>query len=86
MQEQVVKARRAFDAADKELRAMASLNKALRQAIHTRFEKWHEFRRHIALRTKHIFQYHLSNRGYYGKVLFNHEQGTLQLRVSQGVC
>ncbi|KAH9936685.1 P-loop containing nucleoside triphosphate hydrolase protein [Fomitopsis serialis] len=27
------------------------------------------------------FQYHLSNRGYYGKVLFDHVAGTLQLKV-----
>jgi hypothetical protein len=28
-----------------------------------------------------VFQYHLSNRGYFGKVLFNHHDGTLQLKV-----
>ena len=47
-----------------------------------RLTKWHQFRRHIALRCKVYFQYHLSNRGYYGKVLFDHVAGTLQLKVS----
>ena len=28
-----------------------------------------------------VFQYHLSNRGYYGKVLFDHKEGKLELRV-----
>ena len=46
-----------------------------------RLSKWHQFRRHIALRCKVYFQYHLSNRGYYGKVLFDHVAGTLQLKV-----
>ncbi|KAF7981432.1 hypothetical protein HWV62_33431 [Athelia sp. TMB] len=46
-----------------------------------RLARWQEFRRHIALRCKLVFQYHLSNRGYYGKVLFDHNAGTLQLKV-----
>ena len=48
-----------------------------------RLTKWHQFRRHIALRCKVYFQYHLSNRGYYGKVLFDHVAGTLQLKVGK---
>jgi hypothetical protein len=47
-----------------------------------RIARWQDFRMHIALRCKHVFQYHLSQRGYYGKILFNHENGSLQLRVS----
>ncbi|KAH9926088.1 P-loop containing nucleoside triphosphate hydrolase protein [Amylocystis lapponica] len=54
---------------------------ALRRSVKTRLTKWHEFRRHIALRCKVYFSYHLSNRGYYGKVLFDHVNGTLQLKV-----
>ncbi|KAH9049872.1 P-loop containing nucleoside triphosphate hydrolase protein [Lactarius hengduanensis] len=54
---------------------------ALKQSLRLRLEKWHDFRRHIAFRCKVVFQYHLSNRGYFGKVLFNHHDGTLQLRV-----
>jgi hypothetical protein len=77
----VTRAKEAHDAAQRELTDMARLAKALRDAVHVRLEKWHEFRRHIALRTKYIFQLNLSNRGYYGKVLFNHEQGTLSLKV-----
>lgn len=46
-----------------------------------RLNRWQEFRRHIALRCKVVFQYHLSNRGYYGKILFDHVQQTLQLKA-----
>ena len=60
---------------------MMNLDQALKQSLRLRLEKWHDFRRHIAFRCKVVFQYHLSNRGYFGKVLFNHHDGTLQLKV-----
>ncbi|KAI0304378.1 P-loop containing nucleoside triphosphate hydrolase protein [Multifurca ochricompacta] len=78
---EVNKARAALETAQKDLKSMASLNRALKQSLRLRLEKWHDFRRHIAFRCKVVFQYHLSNRGYFGKVLFNHHDGTLQLRV-----
>ncbi|OBZ68963.1 hypothetical protein A0H81_11069 [Grifola frondosa] len=71
----------ALDTAKKDLKNMVNLNKALRKSVRVRLAKWHEFRRHIALRCKVYFSYHLSNRGYYGKVLFDHVAGTLQLKV-----
>jgi structural maintenance of chromosomes protein 6 len=55
--------------------------KALKASLVVRLSKWQEFRRHIALRCKLVFGYHLSNRGYYGKILFDHHAGTLQLKV-----
>ncbi|KAF9523413.1 hypothetical protein CPB83DRAFT_690784 [Crepidotus variabilis] len=75
------KAKEAYERADQEVRQMISLNKALRKSIVTRISRWHEFRRHIALRCKHVFQFHLSHRGYYGKIIFDHQAGSLQLRV-----
>ena len=54
---------------------------ALKSSLVSRLARWQEFRRHIALRCKLVFCYHLSNRGYYGKVLFDHGVGTLQLKV-----
>lgn len=55
---------------------------ALKTSLKIRLDKWYDFRRHIAFRCKVVFQYHLSNRGYYGKVMFNHSDQTLQLKVS----
>ncbi|KAH9990809.1 P-loop containing nucleoside triphosphate hydrolase protein [Russula vinacea] len=81
MTAEVTKARTALETAQRDLKSMASLNRALKQSLRLRLEKWHDFRRHIAFRCKVVFQYHLSNRGYFGKVLFNHHDGTLQLRV-----
>ncbi|KAI0300233.1 P-loop containing nucleoside triphosphate hydrolase protein [Russula brevipes] len=81
MTAEVNKARGALETAQKDLKSMASLNRALKQSLRLRLEKWHDFRRHIAFRCKVVFQYHLSNRGYFGKVLFNHHDGMLQLKV-----
>ncbi|KAI0081596.1 P-loop containing nucleoside triphosphate hydrolase protein [Panus rudis PR-1116 ss-1] len=78
---EVNKRKAALDKARQELRSMALLNKALRKSIKYRLKKWHEFRRHIALRCKIYFAYHLSQRGYYGKVIFDHVAGTLSLKV-----
>ncbi|KAI0916775.1 hypothetical protein AcW1_007861 [Taiwanofungus camphoratus] len=78
---EVNKKKAALDTAKKDLKNMLALNKALRRSVKVRLAKWHEFRRHIALRCKVYFQYHLSNRGYYGKVLFDHVNGTLTLKV-----
>ncbi|KAI0632483.1 hypothetical protein C8Q77DRAFT_927990 [Trametes polyzona] len=70
-----------LEAAQSELKALNSLNNALKRSVKKRLARWHEFRRHIALRCKVYFAYHLSNRGYFGKVLFNHIAGTLDLKV-----
>lgn len=83
MAKEVNRTREQFESADKALKHMAQLNKALKASLITRLGKWQEFRRHIALRCKLVFAFHLSQRGYYGKVLFNHDAQTLMLRVSR---
>ncbi|KAG1762131.1 P-loop containing nucleoside triphosphate hydrolase protein [Suillus occidentalis] len=62
---------------------LAALNNALKRSLVIRLTRWQEFRRHIALRCKVVFQYHLSNRGYFGKILFDHANQTLQLKVGR---
>ncbi|KAG6377141.1 P-loop containing nucleoside triphosphate hydrolase protein [Boletus reticuloceps] len=78
---EVNKARADLDSAERDIRSLSALNHALRNSLIVRLDRWHEFRRHIALRCKLVFQYHLSERGYYGKVLFDHVNQTLQLKV-----
>ncbi|OCH91917.1 P-loop containing nucleoside triphosphate hydrolase protein [Obba rivulosa] len=81
MAAEVKKRQEAVDAINRSLRETAVLTRSLKKSVKLRLARWHEFRRHIALRCKVYFQYHLSNRGYYGKVLFDHVHGTLQLKV-----
>ncbi|KAF9241146.1 P-loop containing nucleoside triphosphate hydrolase protein [Melanogaster broomeanus] len=78
---EVNKAKADLDNAERDLLSLAALNNALKKSLLIRLDRWHEFRRHIALRCKLVFQYHLSERGYYGKVLFDHVNQTLQLKV-----
>ncbi|KAG6888731.1 hypothetical protein C0995_006383 [Termitomyces sp. Mi166 len=86
---EVNKARAKLDTVERDLRQMTTLNKvldgfslqALKASLTVRLQRWQDFRRHIALRCKLVFAYHLSHRGYYGKVLFNHDKGTLVLKV-----
>ncbi|KAI0700048.1 P-loop containing nucleoside triphosphate hydrolase protein [Cerioporus squamosus] len=79
--EELHRKKTALDTARKEIRALNSLNRALKKSVKARLARWHEFRRHIALRCKVYFGYHLSNRGYFGKVLFDHVNGKLELKV-----
>ncbi|TBU45032.1 P-loop containing nucleoside triphosphate hydrolase protein [Dichomitus squalens] len=79
--EELQKKKAALDTAKRELKSLMSLNRALKKSVKSRLARWHEFRRHIALRCKVYFGYHLSNRGYFGKVLFDHVNGKLELRV-----
>ena len=78
---EVNKTRQILEKTRNELQAMASLTKSLKHSIRLRLKKWSDFRRHIAFRCKVVFQYHLSNRGYFGKIIFDHEAQTLSLKV-----
>ncbi|KAG2009547.1 hypothetical protein CC2G_012466 [Coprinopsis cinerea AmutBmut pab1-1] len=78
---QLAKDKDTLEKAQNDLQGLYDLNNALKSSMEARTHRWHEFRRHIALRTKLIFQYNLSRRGYYGKVIFKHSDQTLQLRV-----
>ncbi|KAK0487309.1 P-loop containing nucleoside triphosphate hydrolase protein [Armillaria novae-zelandiae] len=78
---EVNKTRANLEAAESQLKQMVSLNKRLKTSLVARLNRWQEFRLHIAVRCKLVFQYNLSHRGYFGKVLFDHDKGTLQLKV-----
>jgi structural maintenance of chromosomes protein 6 len=63
-----------------------AIEQALKTSLALRMGKWVTFRQHIALRCKYQFQHHLWTRGYYGKVIFDHNVGTLNLTVSGREC
>ncbi|KAJ8518571.1 hypothetical protein ONZ45_g4365 [Pleurotus djamor] len=75
------KAKARYDTVFKDINALSVMNKTLRDSLLIRNHRWVEFRRHIALRCKYVFQYNLSHRGYFGKVLFDHVAQTLTLKV-----
>ncbi|PIL22899.1 hypothetical protein GSI_15595 [Ganoderma sinense ZZ0214-1] len=78
--EELQRKKTTLDTAKRELRSLMSLNRALKKLVESRLARWHEFRRHNALRCKVYFGYHLSNCGYFGKVLFDYVNGRLHLK------
>ncbi|KAF8727723.1 hypothetical protein AX14_007074 [Amanita brunnescens Koide BX004] len=82
---EVNRAKAKLEVVQNELKQMYSLNKALKKSLTARLARWQEFRRHIALRCKLVFQYNLSHRGYFGKILFNHVNQTLHLKASNRI-
>ncbi|KAF7314559.1 p-loop containing nucleoside triphosphate hydrolase protein [Mycena kentingensis (nom. inval.)] len=78
---EVNRAKERLEKATNDHKQMQALNNALKDSLHARLARWQEFRSHIALRCKIVFSLHLSQRGYYGKVIFDHDKETLQLKV-----
>ncbi|KAJ3786193.1 hypothetical protein GGU10DRAFT_290713 [Lentinula aff. detonsa] len=70
-----------LERAQRDYKQMVNLNMVLRASLAARLSRWQEFRRHIALRCKMVFRYNLSQRGYFGNILFNHSDQTLSLKV-----
>ncbi|THH10198.1 hypothetical protein EW145_g1501 [Phellinidium pouzarii] len=81
LEEALTEAKLKLKNTERDLKDMANLNKVLKQSVVYRLTRWYDFRRHIALRTKLQFQYHLANRAYFGKVLFDHDNQKLELKV-----
>lgn len=49
--------------------------------IDKRRVQWHKFLRSISLRTNTLFNTFLSQKGCSGQLVFNHETGTLDIKV-----
>lgn len=75
---------RAFQEAKRQLENTHRTIALLDQAIHVRLEKWHYFRRFVAIRARANFSMHLQNRGFSGSLHFDHNAQKLKLRVQTG--
>ncbi|KAJ2814269.1 Structural maintenance of chromosomes protein 6, partial [Coemansia furcata] len=71
----------AYRKANEELRSITQLVKMLKTAHHLRMNKWTQFRDSMTMRTKMHFITHLSQRGYTGKLEFDHTQRTLLPKI-----
>ncbi|EJD06049.1 P-loop containing nucleoside triphosphate hydrolase protein [Fomitiporia mediterranea MF3/22] len=81
LEEALQEAKQKYQNTEQDLKNLSKLNRALKESIVRRLQRWHDFRRHIALRTKLQFQHHLAMRAYFGKVLFDHDKQKLELKV-----
>ena len=75
---------KAFQEAKQYLDSTRATIATLDRAIQLRLEKWHYFRRHVAIRARTNFALHLQNRGFAGSLHFDHNAQTLKLRVQTG--
>ncbi|KII83350.1 hypothetical protein PLICRDRAFT_47231 [Plicaturopsis crispa FD-325 SS-3] len=77
------KARETHEKATKEYRGLLKLTKALRASLVCRWARWTDFRAYCSMSCKIFFQYHLSARGYYGRIDMDHEEHTLKIKVQK---
>ncbi|TIC45393.1 P-loop containing nucleoside triphosphate hydrolase protein [Wallemia mellicola] len=75
------KALDAVESAQRDINDMNIFIRELKKALDLRTQKWLQFRKHIAMRAKYQFMFHLSSRGYYGTIHFNHGERRLDLMV-----
>lgn len=64
-----------------DLQSIARVNESLRNALTLRLEKWRKFQRYISSQSRANFIYLLSERGFRGKLLVDHERKFLDLQV-----
>ncbi|KAG6919641.1 hypothetical protein DXG01_003505 [Tephrocybe rancida] len=70
-----------YETTKNDLEQLTALNKALNESLDVRVNRWNDFLQHIALRCKRIFSFNLSERAYFGKVLFDHHNRKMILKV-----
>ncbi|PKI84171.1 Smc6p [Malassezia vespertilionis] len=73
--------KKAYQDAQRQIENLCATIGILDTAIHTRLEKWHYFRRIVAIRARTNFSQYLQTRGFSGSLHFDHNAQTLDLRV-----
>jgi chromosome segregation ATPase len=74
-------AARNYEKAKHELASTQEINRKLRHSLTLRLEKWRKFQRYISSQSRANFIYLLSERGFRGKLLLDHEAKSLDLQV-----
>ncbi|SPQ25865.1 a8c4cd54-fa40-49e1-ac50-85be1e6a26dc [Thermothielavioides terrestris] len=64
-----------------DLQSITVVNARLRETLTVRLEKWRKFQRYISSQSRANFIYLLSERGFRGKLLLDHERKALDLQV-----
>ncbi|KAK3322112.1 P-loop containing nucleoside triphosphate hydrolase protein [Apodospora peruviana] len=77
----VVESKKAYDKVVSDLESIKEVNAGLRATLNLRLEKWRKFQRYISSQSRANFIYLLSERGFRGKLLLDHERKALDLQV-----
>ncbi|KAK4099924.1 P-loop containing nucleoside triphosphate hydrolase protein [Parathielavia hyrcaniae] len=64
-----------------DLESIMTVNTRLRDSLAVRLEKWRKFQRYISSQSRANFIYLLSERGFRGKLILDHERKSLDLQV-----
>ncbi|KAK5653541.1 hypothetical protein OQA88_8800 [Cercophora sp. LCS_1] len=72
---------RARNEAAKTLKSVVDMNQQMKQTLGLRLHRWRLFQRFISAQSRCNFQYLLSERGFRGKLLFDHQRRYLDLQV-----
>ncbi|KAK5107163.1 hypothetical protein LTR62_001688 [Meristemomyces frigidus] len=75
------KAKSDYDTAQSQLAEMENLSLLLGRTLGYRRSRWQKFRKHIAMRSRTIFQYLLSERKFRGNMILDHRDKTLDISV-----
>ncbi|RMZ82300.1 hypothetical protein DV738_g1812, partial [Chaetothyriales sp. CBS 135597] len=76
-----LEAQTAFLKAKKDLQDLRELEEALKESLFYRQCRWKHFRGHISVTARSQFRFFLSERGFRGEVILDHEQKMLDVRV-----
>jgi len=74
-------AKKTYDKAVSDLTSITEVNTGLKNTLRMRLDKWRKFQRFISSQSRANFLYLLSERGFRGKLLLDHENKTLDLQV-----
>jgi len=77
----VLNAAKERDRAVADLQSIVAVNQGLKQTLALRLHRWRLFQRFISAQSRCNFQYLLSERGFRGKLLFDHQKKYLDLQV-----
>ena len=73
--------RKTLDDANQSLAELEQLCLALSRSYDIRIATWNQFREQISIRARDQFLFHLSKRGFSGKINFHHQKTRLDMRV-----
>jgi chromosome segregation ATPase len=71
----------AYRTALRQLQNLEELYEALKRTYSDRLDRWRRFQRYISARTRTSFTYLLSERGFRGRVLIDHQKKLLDIKV-----
>ncbi|KAK0724778.1 hypothetical protein B0H67DRAFT_483111 [Lasiosphaeris hirsuta] len=79
--ELVTQATKDYEKVVTDLKSIQEVNQGLHNTLKLRLEKWRKFQRYISSQSRANFIYLLSERGFRGKLLLDHERKALDLQV-----